>query len=100
MQTIHLQVEDNKLEAVLKMLSNFKEDLVKSLKVVPQVSDEKLDEQTQKYLKSEQFLKDKAYFQKCLEDIESGESELISHEDYIIEMGKFTENLKLKYANN
>ncbi len=80
MQTIHLQVEDNKLDAVVKMLSNFKDDLVKSFMVVTENSDEKIDDATAKYLKTKQFQEDKAYFQKCLEDIESGKSELISHD--------------------
>lgn len=77
MQTVHLQIEDNKLDTFLTILSSFKDDLVKSFTVS---QDEKLDDATIKYLNAKQFEEDKAYFQKCLEDIENGESELISHD--------------------
>ena len=80
MRTIHLQVEDNKLDTVLIMLSNFKDDLVKSFTVVTENFDEKPDDAMNKYLKTKQFQEDKAYFQQCLADIESGKSELISHD--------------------
>lgn len=96
MQTIHLQVEENKLDTMLMILSNFKNDLVKSFTVS---SDEKLDDATAKYLKTKQFQEDKAYFQKCLEDIESGKSKCLTQSEYDIEMARFTENLKLNHAN-
>jgi|OM-RGC.v1.033682437 hypothetical protein len=70
-QTIQLQVDDSKLETFLTLISNLKDGMVKNLTLMP--SDE-LDNETKTYMQTKQFEKDKAYFQKCLDDIENGKT--------------------------
>ena len=45
------------------------------------------------YLNSKQFQEDRAYFQKALEDIESGRTELLTQEQYDKEMEAFEKSL-------
>lgn len=46
------------------------------------------------------FEQTKEYFHKCLSDIENGNTQLLSQEQYTNQMNDFKENLKSKYANN
>ncbi len=78
MQTIQLQVDNSKLETFLTLISNLKDGMVKNLTVMP--SDE-LDKETKTYMQTKQFEKDKAYFQKCLDDIENGKTKTLSHDE-------------------
>ena len=55
MQTVHLQIEDNKLDTFLTILSSFKDDLVKSFTVS---QDEKLEDGTIKYQNEKQVEED------------------------------------------
>ncbi len=52
--------------------------MVKNLTVIP--SDE-LDNETKTYMQTKQFEKDKAYFQKCLDDIENGKTKTLPHSE-------------------
>ena len=46
------------------------------------------------------FEQTKMYFYKCLENIENGNTQLLSEEQYTNQMNNFKKNLKSKYANN
>ena len=46
------------------------------------------------------FEQTQKYFHKCLENIENGDTQLLSQEQYTIQMNNFKKNLKSKYANN
>ena len=46
------------------------------------------------------FEQTKNYFHKCLENIENGNTQLLSEEQYMNQMNNFKKNLKSKYANN
>ena len=74
MQTIHIQVEDNKLNTFLTLIDNLKDGIVKNVSI--QTSELEND-----YITSEQFQKDKEYFQQCLTDIENGKTQTISHDE-------------------
>ena len=97
MQTVKLQIEDNKLDTFLLVLNSLKDGLIKSCTVN---DEDKLDSQTLLYMKTKQFQKDRTYFQKCLDDIESEKSESLSEEEYEVNMSNFVNNLKSKYADN
>ena len=70
MQTIQLQIEDSKVETFINIIENLKDGIVKNFS---------LQSKTLEHIKNEQFEKDRDYFHKCLEDIESGNVALISH---------------------
>ncbi len=74
MQTIQLEIEDNKVDVFLNIIQNLKDGIVKNFTIK---NNDILDDDTIEYIKTEQFQKDKQYFHKCLEDIESGKSKLI-----------------------
>jgi len=95
MQTIKLQIEDNKLDTFLIVLNSLKEGIVKSCTIN---NEDKLDPQTLSYIKTEQFQKDKVYFQECLDDIDSGKSKSLNEDEYEANMSDFVNNLKSKYA--
>ena len=97
MQTIQIQVDDNKLDTFLNYVDNLKDGIVKKLQVQ---SDTTLDSSTTKYLKTEKFQEDKEYFQNCLEDIQNGKTKCLSQNEYDTQMNDFTNKLKSKYANN
>jgi hypothetical protein len=61
MHTIQLKVKNSAYEKLLKLLSNFSNDEIEILH------------------KSPQFQKDKAYLQKELDEIESGNADFFSH---------------------
>ena len=61
---------------------------------------EKRQDQTNDYRNSLAFEADKAYFQKSLEDIESGKTKLLDQVSYHQAMNKFKDELKEKYADH
>lgn len=97
MQTVKLQIEDHKLDTFLIVINSLKDGLVKSCTVD---NEDKLDSQTLSYMKTNQFKKEKVYFQECLADIESGKSKCLSEDEYEDNMREFVNNLKSKHADN
>lgn len=74
MQTIHLQIEDSKLDAFLTVIDNLKDGMVKSI-VIDNVSYKDINE----YLSTKKFEQDKQNFQNTLNDLESGKVTPLSH---------------------
>ena len=87
MKTIQLQVEDDNYESFLTIIKSLKKGMVKNLAVK---EDSIVDD----------FEQTKNYFHKCLENIENGNTQLLSEEQYTNQMNNFKKNLKSKYANN
>ena len=90
MQTIQLQIEDNKVDQFLNIIDNLKDGIVKNFTVS---QDDTLNKSTIKYMKTKQFKKNKKYFQKCLEDIESGKSKLVPFEFGLDELDSFIDEI-------
>ncbi|MBS4069371.1 MAG: hypothetical protein WC279_05935 [Sulfurimonas sp.] len=88
MRSVQLQVEDDNYESFLTVIKSLKEGMVKNFSVKESDAVNKDFEQT------------KVYFHKCLSDIENGNTQLLSQEQYTNQMNDFKENLKSKYANN
>lgn len=88
MKTIQLQVEDDNYESFLTIIKSLKKGMVKNFAV--KESDFLVDD----------FEQTKNYFQKSLENIENGNTQLLSEEQYTNQMNNFKKNLKSKYANN
>lgn len=88
MKTIQLQVEDDNYESFLTIIKSLKKGMVKNLAI--KENDSIIDD----------FEQTKIYFQKCLENIENGNTQLLSEEQYMNQMNNFKKNLKSKYANN
>ena len=92
MQTITLQIKDEKVDEFLVILNNLKDDLIDTFTLTN--SDEK------EYIKSEQFLKDKTKLEQTLQDIEDGKAILYTQEEFQNKMNYFINDLRNKYANN
>lgn len=88
MKTIQLQVEDDNYESFLTIIKSLKKGMVKNL--VVKEEDCIVDD----------FEQTKMYFHKCLENIENGNTQLLSEEQYTNQMNNFKKNSKSKYANN
>ena len=88
MKTIQLQVEDDNYESFLTIIKSLKKGMVKNLAV--KENDSIVDD----------FEQTKMYFHKCLENIENGNTQLLSEEQYTNQMNNFKKNSKSKYANN
>lgn len=88
MKTIQLQIEDDNYESFLTIIKSLKKGMVKNLAVKDGV------------LAVDDFEQTKEYFNKCLENIENGNTQLFSTEQYANQMNDFKKNLKSKYANN
>lgn len=84
MKTIQLQVEDDNYESFLTIIKSLKEGMVKNLAI--KENDSIIDD----------FEQTKIYFQKCLENIENGNNQLLSEEQYTNQMNNFKKNLKSK----
>jgi len=97
MQTIQIQVDDNKLDTFLNLINNLKDGIVKNLQIQ---DDDVLDKNTLEYTKTEQFQEDKKYFQNCLDDMENGKTKSLNQDEYNVAMDDFTSKLKSKYADN
>jgi hypothetical protein len=88
MRTIQLQVEDDNYNSFLTVIKSLKEGMIKNFLV-------KEDDTT-----DSDFKQTRVYFHKCLENIENGNTQLLSQEQYNTQMNDFKENLKSRYANN
>ena len=87
MQIVQFQVEDNKLDMFLRVINNLQDGLFKNVTI--KNSDE-LDSNTLAYMKTSKFQKDKAYFQKCLEDFDNGKTIALSHNDVWEQIDNYT----------
>jgi len=92
MQTITLQIKDEKVDEFLVILNNLKEDLIDTFTLT--------NNEEKEYLKSEQFLKDKKKLEQTLQDIEDGKAILYTQEEFQNKMNYFMNDLRNKYANN
>ena len=84
MKTIQLQVEDDNYESFLTIIKSLKKGMVKNLAI--KENDSIIDD----------FEQTKIYFQKCLENIENGNTQILSEEQYTNQMNNFKKNLKSK----
>ncbi|MDY0117056.1 MAG: hypothetical protein RBR59_05740 [Sulfurimonadaceae bacterium] len=96
MQTIRLDIDENKLQTVLTLLENLKDGIVKNIRIESNNED---DDALQEYKKTKEFQDDRDYFQECLEDIENNRSTLLTEKEYALEMENFTTSLKQKHEN-
>ena len=87
MQTVQFQVEDNKLDIFLTVVSNLKDGLFKNVIVK---DNNELDNDTLVYMKTNKFQEDKVYFQKCLEDFDNGKTTALSHNDVWEKVDNYT----------
>ncbi|MCH9740966.1 MAG: hypothetical protein K0U38_09030 [Epsilonproteobacteria bacterium] len=92
MQTI--QIENDLYRDILKYGIDIQAELKR---VINKFSEQK---EAHSYLDSQEFQLDKAYFQNCLDDIESGKTKLLNQETYNRDMDSFVEELKAKYGNS
>jgi len=90
MQTIQFDIDDNKLDTFLTLIENLKDGMIKNLTVS---SDNPIDEETQAYMKTAQFQKDKAMLQQRLADIESGKTTCIPWGEGFDELDNFINNV-------
>ncbi len=91
MQTVTLQIKEDRLEQFLKIVDGLKKDMIEHCVV-------STDEDAE-YLNSEQFKKDKEMLNSRLEDIHNGKAILLTEEQYRDKMDKFTAHLEQKYAD-
>ncbi len=91
MQTVTLQVRDDRLEQFLKILEDLKNDMIESYALCPE------DETT--YLSSVKFQKDRKLLHNRLEDIRAGRAILLTEDRYQEKMREFTAELKQRYTD-
>ena len=58
-----------------------------------QIEDNKLDNYTVAYMKTNKFQEDKAYFQKCLEDFDNGKTTALSYNEVWEQIDNHTKRL-------
>ncbi len=109
MKTLTMRVDDSIYEMIKlaadgqrRNISNFIEfATMQYLSSSQYVSESEMsDKKLVDTLRDSDFYQTKAYFQECLEDMQSGEAELLSQEEYKKEMHVFMNDLKSKYANH
>jgi hypothetical protein len=89
MQTIQLQVKDGYTQNVLDMLSSVKDIMIESIEVK---KDKNLE-------LDPYFYKRQKELHQLREDIQSGKMEMISHDEWEIEMQNLERELDLLHAN-
>jgi len=89
MQTIQFDIEDNKLNTFLALMENLQEGLIKNLTVT---NDNKLDKETIAYMKTSQFQEDKAMLEQRLEDIKSGKTTCVPHDEMWRKIAQYKNN--------
>ena len=92
MQTVTLQVREDRLEQFLKIIDALKEDMVEAYVLLPKDEAE--------YLTSAQFQKDRKRLHARLEEINSGKATLLTEDVYRKKMDGFISDLKQKYADS
>lgn len=92
MQTITLKIKDDVSEKFLWLLSHFSQNEIEIINTEI-IIDNTFDSDTKRYVGTKEFEKDKAYFQKCLEDIETGKTKTISHDEVWTKIEKNTQVL-------
>jgi hypothetical protein len=89
MQTIQLQVKDGYMQNVLDMLKSVKDVMIESIEI-----------QKDKNLEIDPyFYKRQKELHQLREDIQSGKMEMISQDEWEIEMQNLDKELDLLYAN-
>lgn len=83
MQTIQLQIDDSKVDVFLNLIDNLKDGIVSKLTI--------LDEEKNEYVSTKQFRLDKEFFQKNLEDIKSGKTKTLTHDEVWNKIDKKTQ---------
>jgi len=92
MQTVTLQVREDRIEQFLTIIDGLKKDMVEHCEVSPYKEGV--------YESSKQFEKDKKMFNARLEDIHHNKATLLTKEKYKEKMDKFTASLEQKYADS
>ena len=92
MQTVTLQIREERLEQFLKIIEGLRNDIVETYEVI--------DHPDEDYLMSENFRKDKKMFHQRLEDIRQKEATLLREEAYREKMADFVSDLKKRYADS
>ena len=77
MQTIQLDIADDKLDTFLTIVSNLKKDMVQNIRLKDDVN----------------YQESRAYFQTALQQIEDGNDTLLSRDEYDSEMKEFIKTL-------
>ena len=77
MQTIQLDIEDDKLETFLTIVSNLKKDMVQNIRLQGDAH----------------YQDNRTYFHTALKEIENGNDALLSQEKYDSEMKEFMKTL-------
>ncbi len=77
MQTIQLDIADDNVDTFLTIISNLKNNMVQNIKLQGDVHYEET----------------KAYFNNALKEIENGDDELLSQEEYDKQMDTFVKTL-------
>ncbi len=92
MQTVTLQVREDRLEQFLKIIDGLKDDMVEEYVLLPKNEAE--------YLSFAQFQEDRKQLHARLEDIISGKATLLTEDVYREKMDGFISDLKQKYADS
>ncbi len=77
MQTIQLDIADDKLDTFLTIVSNLKNDIVQNIRLQDDV----------------QYQANRTYFHTALEEIEHGQDALLNQDEYDNEMKEFMKTL-------
>ncbi len=77
MRTIHIDIEDDKLDTFLTIVSNLKKDMVQNIRL-----------QSDTY-----YQENKTYFHTALKEIENGNDTPLSQEEYDSEMKEFIKTI-------
>ena len=77
MQTVQLDIADDKLDTFLTIVGNLKNDIVKNIKLQ----------------NDPEFTNSQTYFQNALNDIEQGKDTLLSQDEYDAQMKDFIQTL-------
>jgi len=91
MQTVTLQIREERIEEFLKIIEGLRTDMVEAYEIIDHQDD---------YLTSEQFHKDKKMFHRRLQDIQQQRATLLTEEDYREKMADFVADLKKRYADS
>ena len=77
MQTVQLDIADDKLDTFLTIVANLKKDIVQGIRLKDDAD----------------YQESRAYFQTALQDIENGKDTLLSQDEYNSEMKEFMQTL-------
>ena len=90
MQTIQVDIEDNKVDAFLTLIDNLKEGMVQNLRVL---GNDSIGTELQDYMESTKFQTDKTILQERLADIKSGKTTCVPLEEGLSDLDRFIDEL-------